>query len=432
MSECVLTGPFLDFGKSLWGTQLMVSELPSLASTGFESTGHYGIGFFSVFMLGKRVRVITRRFDEAMRETRVLEFLAGVGERPLLRQAIQAEQIRDGGTVVRVWLKDNPTKEGGLQWLADKRGTGEAVSLSKLVSWIAPAVDINIRVQDKGISILFKANDWVTNKGKKFFERIWPLEHFRWSLEGKLGAIVREVRHNGKTVGRGCILPPDVSSRLQTQGTITVGGFRAAGLSGIAGIFLGRSLKASRDSAELLLPLSALAEWANEQATLVRESFSDPEELADCAVTIELCGGDPGELPIIKWRKKWLTANELATLVNIPKSIAVIDTVDFKDLSKRYSGIKLNKNVMIQPVSSAMSIYADDETKNFGSIRQQVGARSEFALDTIIKRALRKAWNVPAIGLRSIDDAIIGRSSAGDVICDVQQYSQDVTDDDKR
>jgi hypothetical protein len=143
-------------------------------------------------------------------------------------------------------------------------------------------------------------------------------------------------------------------------------------------------------------------------------------------------GGDPGELPIIKWRKKWLTANELATLVNIPKSIAVIDTVDFKDLSKRYSGIKLNKNVMIQPVSSAMSIYADDETKNFGSIRQQVGARSEFALDTIIKRALRKAWNVPAIGLRSIDDAIIGRSSAGDVICDVQQYSQDVTDDDKR
>lgn len=38
MSPKVLTGPFLDFGQSFWGTSLMHEELPGLESKGFIST----------------------------------------------------------------------------------------------------------------------------------------------------------------------------------------------------------------------------------------------------------------------------------------------------------------------------------------------------------------------------------------------------------
>lgn len=105
MSQGVLTGPFLDFGTSFWSTPDAVREFPSLLSAGFESTGKYGIGFFSVFMWAERVRVTTRRHDEAKGNTRVLEFQDAVKSRPLLRPAKKEEFLRDGGTIVRVWPK---------------------------------------------------------------------------------------------------------------------------------------------------------------------------------------------------------------------------------------------------------------------------------------------------------------------------------------
>jgi hypothetical protein len=69
MSKDVLTGPFLDFGQSFWGTELMHKEWPGLESKGFNSTGRYGIGFFSLFMWSNNIKVITRRFTEARNET---------------------------------------------------------------------------------------------------------------------------------------------------------------------------------------------------------------------------------------------------------------------------------------------------------------------------------------------------------------------------
>jgi hypothetical protein len=61
MSSEVLTQDLLDFGKCYWGSERMLQEFPGLLSSGFAPTGKYGIGFFSVFMLGETVRIITRR-----------------------------------------------------------------------------------------------------------------------------------------------------------------------------------------------------------------------------------------------------------------------------------------------------------------------------------------------------------------------------------
>jgi hypothetical protein len=77
MSVSVLTGVLLDFGTSLWNTSQQHQEWPGLSGRGFEATGRFGIGFFSVFMWSGRVRVTSRRFDRGRETTRVLEWQKG-------------------------------------------------------------------------------------------------------------------------------------------------------------------------------------------------------------------------------------------------------------------------------------------------------------------------------------------------------------------
>ncbi len=104
MSLQVLTQYLLDFGKSYWGSDLMIEEFPGLLSTGIQTTGKYGIGFFSIFMLGSAVRIRTRRYYSGQSDTVVLEFNTGVSSKPIFRPAEKIEQIREGGTCIRVWL----------------------------------------------------------------------------------------------------------------------------------------------------------------------------------------------------------------------------------------------------------------------------------------------------------------------------------------
>ena len=63
MSEQVLTGPLLDFGTSFWRSSLAMEEFPGLMASGLQAIGRFGIGFFSIFMLGSAVRVYSRRCD---------------------------------------------------------------------------------------------------------------------------------------------------------------------------------------------------------------------------------------------------------------------------------------------------------------------------------------------------------------------------------
>jgi hypothetical protein len=84
MSEQVLTGPLLDFGTSFWQSALAMEEFPGLAAAGMRPIGRFGIGFFSVFMLGDTVRVISRRCDRGEETARILEIRGGPAGRPIL------------------------------------------------------------------------------------------------------------------------------------------------------------------------------------------------------------------------------------------------------------------------------------------------------------------------------------------------------------
>ena len=71
----VMTGELLEFGKSLWRSDRLATLYPRLISNPkFNPTGRFGIGFYASFMLGKRIKVISKPYDSGLAERKVLQF----------------------------------------------------------------------------------------------------------------------------------------------------------------------------------------------------------------------------------------------------------------------------------------------------------------------------------------------------------------------
>ncbi len=171
MSTIVLTGPLIDFGNSFWRSSLAIQEFPGLQASGMKARGKYGIGFFSIFMLGDHVRVITRRYDREVRSAKILEFRSGLGSRPNLREAAPNEVPVDGGTRVEVKLRISPSESDGL---LHRAGFPHSVTkLDVIVAEIAPATDVTISVVQDGQAIgSTNASDWLEISGATLLNRI--------------------------------------------------------------------------------------------------------------------------------------------------------------------------------------------------------------------------------------------------------------------
>lgn len=319
MSQKVLTGPFLDFGESFWGTPLMHEELPSLESKGFSSTGKYGIGFFSIFMWGKRANISSKRFEKGRDTTMVLEFNDGATSRPLLRKAKLDEQIKDGGTRIKVWFSSSKT----LDKIFEGKNRNKKLSKPELIESLCPSIDCNIYLEEKGKSkIVIKANDWISISPLKFFKRIIGNSAFKRLNEDekKLATdIAKNLRlikdKEQKVIGRGLIYKEEYIShkkteRLSFEGVVTVGGMKTSGLFGILGVLTGTSHRASRDIGIPIASEEAIKKWSTEQARLLANLQLDDEIQISCATIVRACGGHTGDLNI---------AYHKTGIVNYPK-----------------------------------------------------------------------------------------------------------------
>lgn len=90
MSMSVLTGPFMTFGETGWASSLLRSERPGFVGKRFRPIGRYGIGFFSVFMIGNEIKVSTKPFESGADHFKTLHFREGVALRPI----VKATQLR--------------------------------------------------------------------------------------------------------------------------------------------------------------------------------------------------------------------------------------------------------------------------------------------------------------------------------------------------
>ncbi|MBK5276834.1 MAG: ATP-binding protein [Desulfuromonadales bacterium] len=344
MSEQVLTGPLIDFGTSFWQSSLAIEEFPGLLANGMKSIGHFGIGFFSIFMLGSRVRVTSRRYDRGEDTARVLEFRGGTATRPILYPACLGSSPLDGGTRVEILLKAKPSSKEGL--------LGPKLSLSEIVGSVAPNVETTIMVEEAGeTKIVVSAGDWLKVEESVLISRLYPFR--KDSLSESNQGLMRCLKDtSGRIYGRASIWPSQF--HFEARGYLTVGGLRATRISNIEGVFLGTCLTAARDSALPLVTAEVLSTWASEQAELISASrrFSD-EDKAACAEVILECGGAISKLPVALWGEEWLDEDSLRALLAGLDEITVkygseisydenCDTVhprEFKDLFERHDEV---------------------------------------------------------------------------------------------
>jgi len=327
MSRYVLVHVLLDFGRSLWKDAALRREWPGLAATGFDAVGRFGIGFFSVFMLGQHVKITTRRQSASKdeRDTQwVLEFAQGIDSRPSLREPLPGEALLRHGTCVSVRLLDKAkllqikrTSFGIFRRSANTKGVPLTLKLAQVVGALAPALEVDVFTQEasgKRVKTI-AAGDWREMEPSSLLDRIAPgivALYSQWSLNDLDVAtrnLVPMIGTNSEIQGRSAIVKHSDSHFGLQAGIVTVGGLHGGSISGLAGILVGKQADLlSRSVAIPIVEPAALSAWADKQANLLREV----NELTwDRSAKLLALGATSDELLVIIHGTESWTANRL-------------------------------------------------------------------------------------------------------------------------
>ena len=323
MSEHVLTGPLLDFGTSFWRSPLAMEEFPGLMAAGMHAIGRFGIGFFSVFMLGPIVRVYSRRCDKGRETGRLLEFHDGTSARPILSPATGDPVPIDGGTRVEVLLRNNPHEAGGL--LSVTSYVTRTIQLDALVGAVAPNLNVAIETMVQGDTRpIARPGDWLEINSFDLVRRLNPAFNHSESDTPKADRVLMQPLEDatGQVFGRAFISPSRYSLSADV-GCVTISGLRAARLHNVQGVLLGEAVTAARDAARPLVTKEALERWASKQAEMIGASVKDEERQARSAEVVLECGGEIGYLKFVKWGSDWLTPSEFEEQLRSSTEIAI-------------------------------------------------------------------------------------------------------------
>lgn len=426
MSRTVLTDHLLDFGLSFWDSEHVIDEFPRLMSSGFESVGRFGIGFFSVFMWGEDVDVISLRYDAQRADTYILEFRGGVGKRPLLRQAGRGEQMREPGTKVRVLLDDETIWRLGID-----PGEEKASVLKSLCGWLAPAADVNLLVEEDGASqVAVKAGDWVSKSFDELAQQVKasPLrsglpypptvdatesqpeegpdpekaeqrareeEEARIELEQRIEQVSRRAAliedDDGRVIGRLAI------GGSHPLGAVSaIGGLRATTLYFVTGVLLAEPTTASRNAGLPLVSEDQLAAWASDQARRVTDV--DPSEALELAEVVWTCGGDTGDLPIALTAEGLMSRGQIQAWAAERDELVVVQDAALKNNERPLGRIDLDPRVVAVGMTPTYLVLDHDFPDSGGvvgrwplSIRE-AGRSHDFSLVSALEAAVSAAW----------------------------------------
>jgi len=364
MSEAVLTGPLLDFGTSFWGSSLMHDQLPGLAAKGFQATGRYGIGFFSVFMWGERIEVATQRFDKGRADTFVLSFRKGLKERPLLRRALANEHIPDGGTRVKVWLADEKTLERlGLTFDDD-----EKLTLARVCARVAPCLDVTLRADGDGgkLETVLTANDWLTIGDEALLQRLAPVDGAermtaRTTYFETVPCPPLEVLRTaeGRPVGRAAIWMEGLYSSC-TKGIVTVGGLRSCGLAGVIGVLVGSPRRAARDAAVPTIPYPILNEWVKRERDKRLKEGHPPEALAKLAEAFCCLGVEPERVPVAQTDSGWVSLEQIRMLAKQTDEVLLVHDLSIQMAGGKVADVELKAGVFAMGMGTMTVLDFED------------------------------------------------------------------------
>lgn len=314
MSSYVLTNVLLDFGKSLWGSKDLRREWPGLSGSGFQATGQFGIGFFSVFMLGEHVKVASLRHGADHKTCRVLEFARGLQQRPLLREPKEGERLKQRGTRVSVRIKERAL-EGLLNIQRTVLDIDEGVvsrsdtyQLNEIVAALVPALDIAVNFRDcTNIWIsCVKPNDWRSLDDGDLLMRASPF-FGGYGFRRNGFALLPVKSEEGEMLGR-CSLGV-------TGGALVVNGVYAGKVSYIGGLLMAKqNLDLARTQAIPIAGIKEMGDWVNRQRQLFRQTnVALNQELTELALAL---GGEVADSPLVANLDRSFNQHEFRELVS--------------------------------------------------------------------------------------------------------------------
>ncbi|MEV6055246.1 ATP-binding protein [Streptomyces sp. NPDC052107] len=278
MDEGTLIHGLLDFGKSGWSSAAVRNRLPGLADGGFTPSGRFGIGFFSVFLLGDDVELITRRYDAATQDARRLAF-DGPSNRPLLTP-LPAQGWVPEGTTVRVTLKKGANDVRGLLYYT------EDDLLEQLVQQLVHENAVPIHIWEPGATepTVLPRFSLASGTPEEVFDRLYPpaaTEYWtageeKQRLQTREAFVTRATElldEQGRRIGLASLW-----NDLYYQGprfyagNVTVNGFHAAQSHAFAGYLAGKASRASRDKADLVADQEQVRQWMRTQEQQLRRA----------------------------------------------------------------------------------------------------------------------------------------------------------------
>jgi hypothetical protein len=402
MSERVLVGPLLDFGRSFWNTQLMRDEHPGLQSKGVKSIGKFGIGFFSIFLLGDHVKVISKKYDEGKNDINALEFSTLV-RRPILMRAAKSDLPLNVNTRVSVYINKTfsyPKEDKfrsfvgqrfshDFQWMGvDVHSSGKNLISEIMSNWMVRLItplDIRLtlidKISDKKITHNFC---WKTSSNRAFIEKIFSTR----ALPNKLNADFLEIYaemldylydDDGNIVGRAA-LDLDLSSSRPASADLSylnVGGLLYETRSGLGyiGVMNGDTNEASRFTAFRTVSDKNIGEWATRQASKIARYRFSQSELIYLSYKIRAAEGDSGDLPVAKIGNNYVNISELRKFIKESEKInfllerrsyaEVFDLPGVDELGSRHFLLQLKENIVTPLKTQVQDVIPDSQKTSY-------------------------------------------------------------------
>ncbi|WP_328687505.1 ATP-binding protein [Streptomyces caniferus] len=418
MTSGVMGHQLLDFGCSSWLSPDTAKSTPGLIASKFEPTGKFGIGFFSVFMLGERVQVISRSLSEGPSETWILEFSSGVNKRPTLRKAAQSEQLDEPGTSVRVALDASiyAQSENSVAFRFKTHGsaftTEGFASISDIIAYAMPAAECDLWVEEAGVpaeaSPVIAKNDWVTVDGYRFLCRVLgipekaltdkdadpysTLRDFAEQHKDDL-SVIRD--SSGLPAGRLCMVPESTRSGFYSardSSFVTAGPARTSTrVYAAAGIAIGRPSRAARDSAIPILEPAEMAKWATREAVRLAEriaagTLEAGDWCIDAAEQILQFGGDVG-FPFWRTSQGWLTQDQLVSWMKGRTVLFVTHPV--------FADVRVGRTDIPASLEEGIVVYEWSHRDALWGVKDWPAVNNEYRGCTgALLRAIAEAWDV--------------------------------------
>jgi hypothetical protein len=329
MSQAILADVLLDFGRTLWTSDELL-DLPRVASSSFSPTGRFGIGFFSVFIWGRQIRVVTRSGMHPRAATFALDMEEGLDGPVVLRELGDEEQKKEPGTSITVALETDECDEiyslinpkvptdASIDPFSNKfhnasfrngwhdDGFGPPLErpgeMGAFIRWLAPGADVRIRYDDDGkVATAIERDWWLSSPGVDLLRGLYPVaDHiFRQAEGGDVGRqeewdkaeedfrrwrqeheqelyqrlteaaerLVLVKDLDGSPLGR-MAADPGIQGYLSDGLVATTGGLRVNSFGNAVGLAAAHDPNTARNEARLQVSTNEIAAWASRQAEL--------------------------------------------------------------------------------------------------------------------------------------------------------------------